>query len=631
MDARRSVRIAMDAREPSFVRRALAELESVLTMEGWQVEDRNATVEVYIGTAAAGTPGWSLSAVRHDGYRLTVTPERIYVAGVEARGTMYGLFALADSWEHGGPPEPCDLLANPVLADRGIYAHTAWIYAHPYALRFWAERDWRDYVDWVARRGLNLLQIWTPVGMMAVPLGSDDRSWLDMIRRVISYAQEERGLRVWVGEAANNVVDEVAGVPFEDREYFRFCAGRMVNPADSAAMGKIAASRAQLYQVLDRADGYWVIDSDPGGWPGSATEDLVRIFAVNARLKADYARADAELIYWMWWGWGKLSPAANWEAAIDGLIGLGEERWRLLVNLEHLPLVLRRDLGPRTLLVPYGAIEGEPRGPYTQVQPEAIARSVGAALAAGLSGCVGNVQTPLTQLPNLVAFTEMMWTRDWDLWDHRRSPAATVAGIAARMFGPWQSFAAAALEAISSQDVGELSTLLDSAPEVPPVAPDAPLWEPARLTRDLLSQLRIRVCVERVRALRPTDSIDTWVGALTAYGEASVAWQRVTHWVHPRAAIEVVSDQPGTKFVVGGRYEPGTGAYGDFLTPVRQGVARLSESARRELSARVVAARPSDEFASSRWEGIFGEVFPEVGVAARNDPSMPREAETARR
>jgi hypothetical protein len=163
-------------------------------------------------------------------------------------------------WRRGGKPGPGRA--------RDICAHRMDLQL-PLRTADLGERDWCDYVDWLATRGINLFQIWAPVGMMAVPLGPDDSAWLAMIGRVITYAQQLRGLRVWVGEAANNVVSDVTGIAFKDREYFRFCVGQMLDPSDSAAM-----AREGPVVIADLGDGTAAggLRTYPNCWPNCSSE-----------------------------------------------------------------------------------------------------------------------------------------------------------------------------------------------------------------------------------------------------------------------------------------------------------------------------------------------------------------------
>lgn len=393
--------------EPRYVQRAWQEAEPV--WRAWcQAHGGRWTIRV--GAAVRNADPRFAEPLVHDGYRLRIDPRerRVEVAGADNRGTMYGLFRLAQWISVGLDALPTDYQRSPLLAQRGMYAHTAWIYAYPYALRTWEFPDWTAYVDWLAQNEYNLLQIWIPVGIMATPPDPSDQAWLEMLGQVVRYAQEERGFRVWVGEAANNLIVQPPPVPFREREYFQYYLGNLRDPSDPQTLGAIQRSRANLYQTFPRADGFWVIDSDPGGWPGSPTRDFVAILRLHAELMEQWADPQAQLIYWVWLGWGTVAPEQCWEEALRGLAGSERTRWGVLADVRHLPTIARLGMASRTVLMPYGAIEGEPRMPYTQVTPR-LDTAVDTAVRYGLAGVMGNAQTPHVQLPNIWRLGRALW------------------------------------------------------------------------------------------------------------------------------------------------------------------------------------------------------------------------------
>src|SRR5208282_183139 len=69
----------------------------------------------------------------------------------------------------------------------------------------------------------------------------------------------------------------------------------------------IMKSFEALYRTVDNADGFGMIDSDPGGWPQSPLRDQVKIFKGARALLDRYnvKGSQAKLIDWMWIGWGR--------------------------------------------------------------------------------------------------------------------------------------------------------------------------------------------------------------------------------------------------------------------------------------------------------------------------------------
>ena len=51
-----------------------------------------------------------------------------------------------------------------------------------------------------------------------------------------------------------------------------------MNPADPEQFANILKSFEALYKVVNNADAFCFIDSDPGGWPHSPLSDQTKIF-----------------------------------------------------------------------------------------------------------------------------------------------------------------------------------------------------------------------------------------------------------------------------------------------------------------------------------------------------------------
>jgi hypothetical protein len=500
-----------------------------------------------------------------------------------------------------------------------MYAHTAWLYAYPYAVRTWGQADWVAYIDWLASQSFNLLQIWIPVGIMATPPDASDQDWLAMMQTVSDYAQTAWGFMVWVGEAANNVVDDVQGVPFSEREYYRYCVGQAVNPADATALQRLWASRCTLYETFPQADGFWMIDSDPGGWPGSPTTDLVQLFRLHAELKARYASAGSRLVYWLWLGWGTAGHEANVSEAVRGLHEVTEGNALLLCPPQDLSQVARLGWSDRTVLTCYGAVEGEPVMPYTRVNPGPVKNAVGMALAAGVQGCVGNAQTPAAQLPQIMVLARYLWAGS-EAWDYQRRPLDPVPkwldGFARDYLGSWASLGGRTLQAIYGRNSANLGALTWPAIAVPA---QAPMLDPSRLSRDLAAQYAVLVATTSVADLAAQGSTDSeaWTDAVVAWMRANVAWQKISGWALAENVLEPQTG--GLSMVVSGRYLPGRGTYARYLEPVQEAVrtALLAES--RALCTRLANLCPPG-IDPSVWTGMLADIFGSTASLSMEEP-----------
>jgi hypothetical protein len=256
--------------------------------------------------------------------------------------------------------------------------------------------------------------MWTMAAICPNPLSPADEAYLTKLRDVVSYARDMRGMEVWPGECANNIAESDYGAPIEEREYFQVEA--LKNPGDPSQLAEIMDNRANMYRLIDNGDGYWIIDSDPGKWKGSPSDELGDIFAGNRALIDTYAErgSDAKLVYWIWQGWGTGSREENWRDTIQAISEKVHEPWWLdACNKAHLEVV--SDIGclEKTVYFPYGAIEHEPRNPLTHVRFEGLAEEFALSLRyPGLAGIMGNAQTPLAQLPNIFYFAKCAWNPD---------------------------------------------------------------------------------------------------------------------------------------------------------------------------------------------------------------------------
>ena len=295
-----------------------------------------------------------------------------------------------------------------------------WAANHPYAFRCWSEGDWIRYVDMLFHLGTNLLLLWPSPDIIPVPLSRLDEEYLGEVRRVVAYARDVRGMEVWIMQSANRVALSDAGVADPRlRPYWLPGVQVDLDPGDPDQLDAILRAREPLYRIVDNADGFAIIDSDPGGWNGSPVDAylglLLRTRALVDRLRARGGPA-AKLVSWLWQGWGYTSwdPAAREPviaATVQGMRDRLPEPWMLIAGTGHyLPYLERLGVLDRTVYLPYGAIEAEPSLPFTNVEPEAIRGAIeGAARFPGLAGFMGNVQCPLLQLPHGHFMMEGLW------------------------------------------------------------------------------------------------------------------------------------------------------------------------------------------------------------------------------
>lgn len=497
----------------------------------------------------------------------------VAVAGHAAQGTKHGVIALAKAIgvdeDAAHVTLPLDRVGRPAFAKRGMYAHLHWQYAHPYALRSWSVDDWKRYVDLLAYLHINLLQIWSMEGLLPHPLTAGDRAYLEKLQAIVTYAQEVRGMEVWIGECANNIARAdggVPGVPIEQREYFT--TESLQNPADPAQRQRIMAAREDLYRIVSKADGYWIIDSDPGGWPGSPTREFVDIMLDNRRLidRCTEKGREAKLVYWMHWGWGIEAPSENWGTALDDMSARLPEPWWLTPNVQHLDAVDERHLRDKSVFFPYGSIEPEPSPPLTQFYHARLKQMVEVGLGhPGLQGMLGQAQTPFVQLPNIFFLANALWDRE----RRHQTIADSVRDLATLLYpraGDLVGRAWVLLDSSAAEDILTVADQLDAAVQGGDLGPPGPLGrcifpEPERVAADLAYLLRIKGYAELFRQrLDVSDHLAASRESLAAYVRAVLSWQ----------------ERHGYNAMGGAKY-----VYSQYLTPVRESYQRFAALSRQ--------------------------------------------------
>lgn len=284
----------------------------------------------------------------------------------------------------------------------GMYIHQHWPFNRPYAARTWTVEDWTGYIEWLGKIGYNTIQIWPVLETMPQPLTASDRNNLDKISCVIDIAHG-LDMRVYIMICANIIADSAvaAQATFEERHFFH-CDLR-VNPADKAAVGRMMTWRKKLFAPLAKADGVTIIDSDPGGYPGSTNDEFVYLLGEHRKM-LDSLRDGIELIYWLHVSWPAYSryyatnqfvwgKVEEYEDALRKLKALNPEPWGYANGLQ---LAKKNGISEsRVINFRYGAIEAEPCYPVTNFGGDA-ARQAGTQAAP--KGVMGNAQAHCLQL-----------------------------------------------------------------------------------------------------------------------------------------------------------------------------------------------------------------------------------------
>jgi len=487
-----------------------------------------------IDWARLGTEGYLLRRVDVEGKPVLIA------AGATDAGTRHAVYDLMCSLDLSAKParlpEKLHRTQVPTFGLRGMYAHQHWAYNHPYALRTWSIDEWKRYVDLLAVMRVNLFQIWSMAGILPVPLSKDDEAFLRRYPPVIDHAQRHHGMTVFIGECANNVCETNNPVPAAQRQYFDVEA--LKDPGDPEQMKQLRAAREAYYRICDNADGYWVLDSDPGKWDGSPSSEFVNILMMNRELIDTCTKKgrEAKLVYWMWFGWGTGEREDNWRNTLAELKRRNPQPWWMTVAWEpHWKIADAVGVGHRIIYYPYGSVEPEPSLPFTTVVPQNLRDVLDVTDRADrFLGIMGNAQTPLVQLPNIYFFARSAWDLDTRTADRRE----VMRELARLVYPQHAKLLTDCWMAIADNQPAEWARLADelealaSGNRLGPLGPIGRklFTDGGQAARDLAMQLRIHGTARDFIRMAGETNVDeaALLKRLEHYCLLSLAWRRHT-------------------------------------------------------------------------------------------------------
>lgn len=453
----------------------------------------------------------------------------------------------------------------------GMYVHQHWSYKHPYAARTWTLEDWHGYLDGIHRLGYNTVMVWPVLETMPNPLTESDKANLGRISKVIDMAHDDFGMRVIITLCPNVAArdSEAAKYTFEKRPFFH--TDRRIDPGDPVELGKLIAWREELFKPLAKADGVSIIDSDPGGYPGSNDAEFVNLLRAH-RGMLDRLRTGIALYYWIHVGWQaycdyyltgefRMGKQEEVEGALKMLAKANPEPWGILSGWgpDKWDAIGLHD---RVISFSYGAIEGEPTFPMTNFGGDSAWK---AGSASGALGVMGNSQTHCLQIPNALAFVRGAQGKPANEADYAALANDLLVGQGEAIVAAWKALsnvdgnamkaASNALKSLSSSDLGPgpLKGLL--------------FGDPQRFVNDLVTQLDAKAALEDVHAAlaaEPQDKVR--IGeSFRLFVTAIDAWQKqhgyCNFWAWERMEQALARlNNPGINAVLETRNYKGEGA-----------------------------------------------------------------------
>lgn len=562
-----NVDILVDAAETSYVRYGAKDLGSYLTeIAGKPVSVNNSPKDsgkaktiIAIGEKMARAMGADMEAASDLGDEGSVIrsfdkgrTKVVIVAGLNPHGTNTGIATFMQMIKAEGKSPyvegPLDLRNKPSIAVRGIHLN-GWPLNYPYAFRSWKEADWRHFVDIAWAQRINLFYLWPFMEIIPVPLSAEDEAYLQEVQRVIEYAQKQRGMEVWIMQSANRVA--VSDCQVKDPRFRTYwvpgeCQQDM-NPADPQQFDNILAHFEELYKIVNNADGFCFIDSDPGGWPGSPLNDQTKIFN-GARNLLDRYNVHAEktkLIDWMWLGWGRhptgedsgKQAVAFMEDTIRNFKTNLAEPWELISGMgDYLESANKESVLNKLIYLQYGAIEMEPAFPATNLGLESVREVFDkAAQYPELKGLMGNNELMSLQFPRTFYFFKSAWNTEYT----KRSEPEILLELAGQLYPDHKELIAESFLRLQETEPEKINTTLAALAKLVQSG-DAGragaigrLLFPDRVTvaRSLQLQLEIRSARQSfIKAMQGKPDLNESARLVENYFDRLLAWNKETGW-----------------------------------------------------------------------------------------------------
>jgi len=478
----------------------------------------------------------------------------VLIAGPNPHGTNAGLATFMPMIRGEGKSAyldgPVDLRSKPSIAVRGIHLN-GWPLKYPYAFRSWKEEDWKRFVDIAWAQRINLFYLWPFMEIIPVPMSAEDEAYLQEVRRVVDYAQNQRGMEVWIMQSANRI--GVADCGIRDPRFRTYwvmgeCQKDM-NPADPEQFANILKSFEAFYKVVNNADTFCFIDSDPGGWPHSPLSDQTKIFNAARKLLDRYSAKGpkTKLVDWMWLGWGRVFDPTEKNREENSVVFMADtirnfkanlsEPWELISgNAAFLKSSQKESVLNKTTYLHYGAIEEEPAFPATNLGQESIREVFDtAAKYPDLRGVMGNNELMQLQFPRTFYFFNTAWDREYE----KRPEPEVLLELAGQLYPAHKELIKESFLELRENDPGKIEATLARLEKL---VHEGSAGRPGAIgrflfpdqlvvARNLQLQLEIRSARQSLlKALEGKPSVDECAKLLENYFDKLLAWNQETGW-----------------------------------------------------------------------------------------------------
>ena len=478
----------------------------------------------------------------------------VIIAGQNPHGTNVGLASFMPMIHGEGNRAyldgPVDLRSNPSIAVRGIHLN-GWPLKYPYAFRSWKEEDWKRFIDIAWAQRINLFYLWPFMEIIPVPMSADDEAYLQEVKRVVDYAQNQRGMEVWIMQSANRIGVSDCGIRdprFRTYWVMGECQKDM-NPADPEQFANILKSFEAFYKVVNNADAFCFIDSDPGGWAHSPLTDQTKIFNAARKLLDRYSAKGqkTKLVDWMWLGWGRVFDPTEKNREENSVVFMADtirnfqenlpEPWELISgNAAFLKSSQKESVLNKTTYLQYGAIEMEPAFPATNLGQESIREVFDkAGTYPELKGVMGNNELMQLQFPRTFYFFNTAWNREYE----KRPEPEVLQDLAGQLYPDHRQLITDSFLGLRENDPEKINATLARLEKLVHEGiagrpgPIGRFLFPDQfvVARNLQFQLEIRSARQSLlKALEGKPSVDECAKLVENYFDKLLAWNQETGW-----------------------------------------------------------------------------------------------------